>query len=98
MPGRVKSSVCIAILKPSPSSPRRFAEGTTTSWNATADVSVARWPILSRCFSIVTPSASIPITNAVSPRWPFDLSVEAKQTIHDALPAFVMNIFEPLTM
>ncbi len=40
----------------------------------------------------------VPITNAVSPRWPFDLSVEAKQTIHDALPAFVMNIFEPLTM
>ena len=45
----------------------------------------------------MTPSASIPITNAVRPRWPFDLSVEAKQTIHDARPAFVMNIFEPLT-
>ena len=55
VPGRVKSSVCIAILKPSPSSPSRFPTGTTTSWNATADVSVARWPILSRCFSIVTP-------------------------------------------
>ena len=31
------------------------------------------------------------------PLCPFDLSVEAKQTIHDAWPAFVMNIFEPLT-
>ncbi len=97
VPGRVKSSVCMAILKPSPSSPSRFAAGTTTSWKATAEVSVARCPILSRCFSIVTPGVSMGITNAVRPLWPFDRSVDAKQTIHDAWPAFVMNILEPLT-
>ena len=68
VPGRVLSSVCIAILKPSPSSPSRFAAGTCTSWKASAEVSVARWPILSRCFSIVTPSASVGTTKAVSPR------------------------------
>ena len=58
VPGRVWSRVRIAILKPSPSSPSRFAAGTFTSWKASAEVSVARWPILSRCFSTVTPSAS----------------------------------------
>ena len=58
---------------------------------------MARWPILSRCFSIVTPGASIGITSAVSPLWPWVRSVETKQTIQDAWPAFVMNILEPLT-
>ena len=37
------------------------------------------------------------MTSAVSPLWPFARSVDAKQTIHDACPALVMNIFEPLT-
>ena len=87
----------MAILKPSPSAPSRFSAGTTTSWKATAEVSVARWPILSRCFSRITPGASIGITNAESPLWPLPGSVEAKHTIHAAWPAFVMNIFEPLT-
>src|SRR5581483_4324792 len=49
----------MAILKPSPSSPIRFAAGTRTSCSANADVSVARWPLLSRCFSIVTPGVSM---------------------------------------
>ena len=89
------SSVRIAILKPSPSSPSRFAAGTLTSWSATAEVSVARWPILSRCFSTVKPSASAGTTNAESPRCALLLSVEAKTTIQAACPAFEMNIFEP---
>ena len=96
MPGRVWSSVRIAILKPSPSSPSRFATGTFTSWKASADVSVARWPILSRCFSTVTPSASAGTTNADRPFCPLLLSVDAKTTIQDAWPAFEMNILEPL--
>src|ERR687884_277855 len=37
VPGRVRSSVRIAILKPSPSAPSRFAAGTRTSWNVGAD-------------------------------------------------------------
>ena len=48
-------------------------------------MSVARWPILSRCFSTVTPSASVGTTNAVRPRWPASLSVEAKTITHDGL-------------
>jgi hypothetical protein len=95
VPGRVKSSVVIATLNPSPSAPRRFAAGTLTSWNAIAEVSVARCPILSRCFSTTTPSRSVGTTNALSPRWPFDLSVDAKTVSQDACPAFVMNILEP---
>ena len=90
------SSVCIAILKPSPSSPSLFAAGTFTSWKASAEVSVARWPILSRCFSIVTPSASLGTTKAVRPRCPAEGSVEAKTVNQSAWPALVMNIFEPL--
>src|SRR5213592_4872792 len=40
VPGRVKSSVFMAILKPSPSSPRRFSMGTRTSVNESAEVAV----------------------------------------------------------
>ena len=84
MPGRVKSSVAMAILNPSPSSPRRFAAGTRTSWSAKADVSVARWPIFSRCFSIVTPGVLISTTNADIPRRPAAGSVFANTTAHSA--------------
>ena len=38
-----------------------------TSWKAIAEVSVARCPILSRCFSTVTPSSSVGTTNAERP-------------------------------
>ena len=84
VPGRVKSSVAIAILKPSPSSPSRFSAGTRTSWSANADVSVARCPILSRCFSIVTPGVSIGTMNADMPFAPPFGSVFAKTTVHAA--------------
>ena len=96
VPGRVRSSVCIAILKPCPSSPSRLEAGTFTSWKASAEVSVARWPILSRCFSTTTPSVSVGTMKAVSPRWRASLSVEANTITHEAWPALVMNIFEPL--
>jgi hypothetical protein len=66
--------------------------------NESDDVSVERWPILSRCLSTTTPFKSAGTTNAVSPRWPFDLSVEAKTVNQAAWPAFVMNIFEPFRM
>jgi hypothetical protein len=84
VPGRVKSSVAIAILKPSPSSPSRFSAGTRTSWSANADVSVARWPIFSRCFSIATPGVPISTTNADIPRRPAEGSVFANTTAHSA--------------
>src|SRR5438477_440906 len=84
VPGRVKSSVAIAILNPSPSSPRRFSTGTRTSWSANADVSVARCPILSRCCSMVTPGASMGTMNADIPLLPAFASVFAKTTVHAA--------------
>ena len=74
----------MASLKPWPSSPSRFAAGTTTSWRANAEVSVARCPILSRCCSIVTPGVSIGTMNAEMPRWPFATSVFAKTTVQSA--------------
>ncbi len=86
----------MAILKPSPSSPRRFDAGTTTSTRAKAEVSVERCPILSRCFSIVTPGVSIGTTNAEMPRCPLSGSVFANTTVQVAWPAFVMKVFDPL--
>ena len=80
----MKSSVFIAILKPSPSSPSRFAAGTTTSWSAKADVSVERCPIFWRCSSIVTPGVSIGTMNAEMPLWPLAGSVFAKTTVQAA--------------
>ena len=58
-------------------------------------MSVARWPILSRCFSTVTPGASIGTMKADRPRWPLVGSVFAKTTVHAAWPAFVMKVFDP---
>ncbi len=59
-------------------------------------MSVARWPILSRCFSSSTPGVSIGTTNADMPRLPAAASVFANTTVQAAWPAFVMNVFEPL--
>ena len=50
-PGRVRSSVIIASLKPWFSSPSRFAAGTSTSLKVMVAVFDARWPILSSCLS-----------------------------------------------
>jgi len=74
----------MAILKPSPSRPIRLAAGIRASCSANADVSVARWPILSRCDSIVTPGVSIGTMNADMPLWPPFVSVFANTTVHAA--------------
>ena len=57
---------------------------------------MARWPILSRCFSSWTPGVSIGTMKADMPLCPFAGSVLAKTTVQAARPAFVMNVFEPL--
>src|SRR5829696_4596734 len=49
-----------------------------------AEVSVERWPILSRCFSTVTPGASIGTMNADSPRCALSGSVLAHTTVEAA--------------
>ena len=45
--GRLRSKVCMAILKPVPSAPRRASFGTRTSSKTTSEVSAARWQSLS---------------------------------------------------
>ena len=75
-PGRVRSSVIIASLKPLFSSPSRLPAGISTSLNEIIAVSEARWPSLSSFLSTTTP-ASRGTTKAEMPRWPASLSVFA---------------------
>ena len=76
-PGRVRSSVIIASLKPLFSSPTRWSAGISTSLNEIIAVSEARWPSLSSFLSTVTPPASRGTMKAEMPRWPASLSVLA---------------------
>ena len=94
-PGRVRSSVIIASLKPWFSSPSRLPAGTSTSSNEISAVSEARWPSLSSFLSTVTPSASRGTTNALIPRWPASGSVFAYTVYHDAWLPLVMKHLEP---
>ena len=98
VPGRVKSSVCIAILKPSPSSPSRFAAGHDDVLEArTAEVSVARWPILSRCFSIDDAGrVHRDDERRHAPVRPCAGRSSRRRPSRRRSPAFVMNVFEPL--
>ena len=75
-PGRVRSSVIIASLKPLFSSPSRFSAGTSTSLKEIVAVFEARCPSLSSFLSTTTPQ-SRSTTNAEMPRWPASLSVFA---------------------
>ena len=75
-PGRVRSRVIIASLKPLFSSPRRWSAGISASLKVMVAVLDARWPILSSFLSTTTP-ASRGTTKAEMPRWPASLSVLA---------------------
>jgi hypothetical protein len=76
-PGRVRSRVIIASLKPWFSSPIMFSAGTSTSLKERAAVFEARWPILSSFLSTLTPSQLDSTTKALMPRWPASGSVLA---------------------
>ena len=75
-PGRVRSRVIIASLKPWFSSPSRFPAGISVSLNVIVAVLEARCPSLSSFLSTVTVS-SLGTTKAEIPRWPASLSVFA---------------------
>ena len=75
-PGRVRSSVIIASLKPLFSSPRRYLAGISVSLKVMVAVFDARWPILSSFLSTVTVS-SLGTRKAEMPRWPASVSVLA---------------------
>jgi hypothetical protein len=75
-PGRVRSRVIIAILKPLFSSPIRWSAGISVSLKVMVAVLDARWPILSSFLSTMTVS-SLRTRNAEMPRWPASGSVLA---------------------
>src|SRR6201996_3895783 len=94
-PGRVRSSVIIAILKPLFSSPTRWSSGISTSGKVIVAVFEARCPILSSCLSTITP-ASRGTMKQEMPRWPASLSVLAKTVYQSAYSPLVMKHLEPL--
>ena len=75
-PGRVRSRVIIASLKPLFSSPRRYLASTSVSLKVMVAVLDARWPILSSFLSTITVS-SLRTRKAEMPRWPASGSVLA---------------------
>ena len=75
-PGRVRSSVIIAILKPLFSAPIRWSAGISVSLKVMVAVLDARWPILFSFLSTVTVSSRGTMKHEI-PRWPASLSVLA---------------------
>mmetsp|Transcript_40407 Transcript_40407/g.79070 ORF Transcript_40407/g.79070 Transcript_40407/m.79070 type:complete len:217 (+) Transcript_40407:205-855(+) len=95
-PIRPPSSVTIAILNPSPSSPRSWSAETFTSSMMRFAVDDARMPILSSFAPRENPGASVDTTNAEMPLCFFDLSVVANTTAAAASCAFVIQALVPL--
>jgi len=93
--GRLRSKVCMAILKPVPSAPMRASFGTRTSSKTTSEVSAARWPSLSfmRCF--LMPGRSAGNTKAETPAWRAFRSRVAKAMYHCATLPFEMKCLVP---
>ena len=67
----------IAILKPSPSSPSRFAAGTRTSSNVSSPVVEPLMPIFGSSRATSKPGVSASTTNAEMPECPASGSVFA---------------------
>jgi hypothetical protein len=86
----------MATLKPPFLGPSRWSCGTSTSSRYTVQVELARMPILSSCAPTETPAMSRVTMNADrcarSPGGP----VFAKTVKKSAMPALVIQIFEPL--
>ena len=89
----------MAILKPSPSSPMRFASGTSTSLMKIEPTSPARMPRRSWIGSVrsALPHASRSSMNAETPRWPALVSVLAKTSRKSAVSASETHTFCPLS-
>ena len=68
----------IAILKPSPSSPRRFSTGTRQSSKTSSPVVEPLIPIFGSTRATSKPGESASTTNAEIPAWPASGSVLAK--------------------
>ena len=96
--GRVKSSVRMAILNPSPSAPSRFSTGTSQSWRWNATVGDARMPIFFSFFPTAKPGNPGSTRNAVIPLAPLLRSTVAKRVITPAFEPFEHQSFVPLRM
>src|SRR5881398_3793206 len=97
-PGRERSRMRIAILKPSPSSPSRFPAGTRQSSNVSSPVVEPRMPIFGSSRATSNPGASASTTNAEMPAWPASASVLAKTDAdagHAGISAFVVEADAP---
>ncbi len=95
-PGRVRSSVIIANLKPSPSRPSRFSAGTSQSVKISSAVCDPLMPIFSSMRPTEKPGKSFSTMKALIPRVPTFGSVIAKMELTCASPPFVMKRFDPL--
>src|SRR5215475_12335125 len=93
--GRLRSKVCMAMLKPLPSAPRSASFGIRTSSDTTSVVSAARWPSWSfmRCF--LMPGRSAGNTNAEMPGWRAFGSRVARTMYHCATLPFEMKCLVP---
>ena len=81
----------MAILKPSPSSPSRFAAGTTTSVSANAEVSWRAGHLVQVLLHLHAGRVHRDDERKI-PLWPLAGSVLAKTTVQAAWPAFVMKV------
>src|SRR5919201_3412797 len=97
MPGRERSSTRIAIVNPSPSSPRRLSAGTRQPLKKISPVVEPLIPIFGSMRPTSNPGASAATTKALIPEWSADGSVFANTVYTRATPAFVMNRLPPLS-
>ena len=97
MVGRERSSVRMAILKPSPSSPSRFSTGISQSEKCRATVGEPWIPSFFSFLPTENPFMPGSTRNAVMPRARLDGSVAVNSEIIPAWEPLVTHIFEPLT-
>ena len=90
--GRLRSSVCMATLNPSPIPPRRWVSGTRTPSSRITPVGDARIPSLCSSLSISTPQPAS-TRNAVMPLWRSS-EVRANTVYTSETLAFVIHVFD----
>ncbi len=95
MAGRLRSSVCMAMLKPWPSWPIRLAAGMRTSSRTTSPVGLPCIPSFRSSLAIRSPWARS-TTKQDTPRARPAGSVLAKTTYTSEIPALVIQYFVPL--
>ena len=88
---RPPSSVFMACLKPTPSSPSRFSAGTRTSSRISSEVSLARMPSLFSCLPACSPFMPFSTMKALMPSVPCPGRVRAITTAIPPTVAWVMK-------